>query len=394
MAQDQRSATKRLVRRRHDRFLGGVAGGIADYFDIDPVLVRVAFVAAAFFGGAGVIAYVAGWLLIPEEGAPTSIGEHALHGRHWMRIVGIVLLVVAGWTLLRELWRPAHGVLAATALIVLGIVLLRSHDDDRGDDELAHDELTHDAVDAEDAVVTADAADAGDPGVPPTEPVPTTSVLAPPRARRRGERRERVRGNRGVVALTLGVLLVGAGVVGLVVAAGTSIDPTRVFAGGVLVVGLGLVLSAWYGRGLGLLPVGLLLVVAMSASSLIDVPLRGGIGDRRVHPIAASELEREYHLAIGQLTVDLRDVDFAPASVTQLDATVGIGHLVVLVPRDVEVDVHGHSGAGEVSFLDDHQDGGLRVDRDATFHAAEGKPRLVLDAEVGIGQVEVRDAAA
>ena len=68
----------RLHRRRGGRMLGGVAAGLADYFDVDPVLVRVGFVVLAFVGGLAVPLYLAGWALIPDEQTDTSIAEEIL----------------------------------------------------------------------------------------------------------------------------------------------------------------------------------------------------------------------------------------------------------------------------------------------------------------------------
>jgi phage shock protein PspC (stress-responsive transcriptional regulator) len=68
----------RLHRRRGGRMLGGVAAGLADYFDVDPVLVRVGFVVLAFVGGLAVPVYLAGWALIPDEDTDTSIAEEIL----------------------------------------------------------------------------------------------------------------------------------------------------------------------------------------------------------------------------------------------------------------------------------------------------------------------------
>lgn len=62
-----------LYRPAGDRMLAGVAAGIADYLNVDVTLVRIALVALTFVGGVGVPLYLAGWLLIPEEGADTSI---------------------------------------------------------------------------------------------------------------------------------------------------------------------------------------------------------------------------------------------------------------------------------------------------------------------------------
>lgn len=60
--------------------IAGVADGLADYFDVDATLIRVAFVAFAFAGGIALPLYLAGWLLIPEEGSDRSVAE-ALLGR-------------------------------------------------------------------------------------------------------------------------------------------------------------------------------------------------------------------------------------------------------------------------------------------------------------------------
>ena len=58
--------------------VAGVASGLADYFDIDPTLVRIGFVALALLGGLAVPLYLAGWLLIPEEESDRSVAEDLL----------------------------------------------------------------------------------------------------------------------------------------------------------------------------------------------------------------------------------------------------------------------------------------------------------------------------
>lgn len=63
---------KRLVRSQTDRIVAGVAGGIASVFNIDPLLVRIAFLALALFNGFGVIVYLVLWLLVPNEGSVAS----------------------------------------------------------------------------------------------------------------------------------------------------------------------------------------------------------------------------------------------------------------------------------------------------------------------------------
>ena len=67
-----------LRRPVHDRMLAGVASGIADYLGVDETLVRIGIVVATFFGGAGIAVYLAGWLLIPEEGSDQSMASELL----------------------------------------------------------------------------------------------------------------------------------------------------------------------------------------------------------------------------------------------------------------------------------------------------------------------------
>jgi phage shock protein C len=69
---------QRLHRIGRGRMLAGVAAGVADYFDVDPTIVRIGFVALAFLGGLAVPLYLAGWLLIPDEDADQSLAEELL----------------------------------------------------------------------------------------------------------------------------------------------------------------------------------------------------------------------------------------------------------------------------------------------------------------------------
>jgi phage shock protein C len=73
------NAGKRLERKVQGRMLAGVCAGLADYLGLDPTLVRVVVAVLALFGGAGLVVYVVGWALIPEEGEPTSIAEKLIN---------------------------------------------------------------------------------------------------------------------------------------------------------------------------------------------------------------------------------------------------------------------------------------------------------------------------
>lgn len=65
---------KRLTRSMTDRMVAGVAGGLAEYFNIDPTLVRVLFVVFALAGGPGLLIYIILWIVMPESGA-APMGE-------------------------------------------------------------------------------------------------------------------------------------------------------------------------------------------------------------------------------------------------------------------------------------------------------------------------------
>jgi phage shock protein C len=67
---------RRLHRSTTDKRLAGVCGGLAEYFDIDPLLVRIGFVITALAGGPGLIAYLVLWIAVPK-GPPGATAAQA-----------------------------------------------------------------------------------------------------------------------------------------------------------------------------------------------------------------------------------------------------------------------------------------------------------------------------
>jgi len=68
MADNAQPAQKRLYRSMKDKMIAGVCSGLAVYFNLDPVLMRVIFVALALMGGPGILLYIILWIVMPEEG--------------------------------------------------------------------------------------------------------------------------------------------------------------------------------------------------------------------------------------------------------------------------------------------------------------------------------------
>ena len=66
MAKEEDAKVRRIYRSKHARMLGGVCGGMAEYFNVDPVLFRLLFVLLTLMGFAGIVLYLVAWLIIPE----------------------------------------------------------------------------------------------------------------------------------------------------------------------------------------------------------------------------------------------------------------------------------------------------------------------------------------
>ncbi|HUI31734.1 MAG TPA: PspC domain-containing protein [Candidatus Acidoferrales bacterium] len=110
---------RRLYRSRKNRVIAGVAGGLGEYFDIDPVFIRVIFVVATLAGASGLLAYIILWIVVPKErlmfetNTPTSEGatnmaegssgekqysnyEYRRHKRNGGVMGGLILIVIGG----------------------------------------------------------------------------------------------------------------------------------------------------------------------------------------------------------------------------------------------------------------------------------------------------------
>jgi phage shock protein PspC (stress-responsive transcriptional regulator) len=385
---------RRLQRSRTDRVVAGVCGGLGDYFDVDPVIFRIAFVVLAFVGGAGFLLYPAAWLLLPEEGHHRSIGEAWVQrGRrgHWLPVA---LIVIGAVILSGDLLSRHHdgGIGFAVIAIVIGALLLRRH-----------------PAPPSPSTPSTPYPWSPPPPEPPTEsdstpteplsstPPPTPPPLAPPSGgggASWGPQADELRpaGGRSLTAIVLSILLIGAGGVGLLHAAGALSVSVPVFLAGALIfVGVALLISAWTGGTGGLIAIAIVLTIALAVASLVRVPLSGGIGDRRWVPSSAEEVRTYYKHGGGDVVIDLSHVVF-PSEGQSVRARLGLGHLKVVVPAQGRATVTAHTGAGDL-FLFGRHENGIDVDSSAASgNADQGTVRLNL--EVGAGQIEVVPAAS
>ncbi len=400
-----------LRRDRANRVLGGVASGIARTYGIDVTLVRVLWIIAAIVW-IGIPAYVVAWIAIPpDDGSspderPRDIGLLA-----GLALVGIGVLIAANHLLPGGL-RIGGRFVAPLFLIAGGvaILVLRRPGRPTGEepamaepDELPTEGVAMPHEPAPEVVTTQEfAAAASAPSATSTpasteEPVSAWTQTAPwptihdaRRARRAHRRERRARKPRPFLTpLTLSLLLIAAGVTSFLQAIeAIEVNLTVAFAIATCAVGAVLVLSTWVGRARGLIFLGVLLVAATAVSSTIDVPLRGGIGEHRYHPMQVAEVRQKYELAIGHMYLDLRDVTLDGDTVN-VDASVGMGRLEVKVPSSARIEIDAHAGAGSLVLFGRHYDGWHRdADRVVDGDAPTGGV-LHLKLRVGAGEIDV-----
>jgi phage shock protein PspC (stress-responsive transcriptional regulator) len=109
--------------------LGGVSGGLGDYFSVDPVIFRIGFGVTLFFGGLGALLYIAMMIFVPSEQSDGTVGSSA--PRTFGRVLMLILLTIAaliGLSLLAlaGAWAAAtgHGVVVALLVMLIGVALV------------------------------------------------------------------------------------------------------------------------------------------------------------------------------------------------------------------------------------------------------------------------------
>jgi phage shock protein PspC (stress-responsive transcriptional regulator) len=328
-------ARKRLTRSREDRVIGGVAGGLGRYFGVDPVFFRIGAIALAFVGGAGVLLYLAALLLMPSDDGAAAVAPGTQGRSRALVIAGVVVLLLVAWPFLL-----GGGILLAGVGIPLAILV--------GAGVLVWWLVS---------------------GEGPS-----------------GEPKEIARR----AALGVGILILCC-VVGLGGAFAAAAGPDWLVPAVVIAAGAAIFAGAFVKPVRWLVPPAVVLALAAGTVAAAGIDLDGGIGEREYAPTSTADLNDRYELGMGELVVDLRDTEL-PSGDVPLELDLGIGEARVIVPEDVCVATSADVGIGNVSFFGRDSDG-VDVDFEETPEAVADGTRLVLDAEVGLGEVRVHDAS-
>ncbi len=446
---DVRSAFREMwqtrpARPRDDRQIAGVAAAIARRYDIDPVLVRVGFVVAAFFG-IGAALYIAGWIALPDTPADPAAPQRRPRG---ILMVGLVIAIIATFGSVFG----GHGGFVIPLLVAAALLFLlhRSRSDRgipggvpgtgksqhgagptqsqweggqaqswppqaggvaRGQASSGTEgvSLVKGVAAESSPPAGASAPGSGEPPVDEAKPpswdplgaAPFAWDLPEPATPPEPPRRRRA----PVTLVTLGLaLLAGAGTSVVLLLTGSLAVPTvPVLLGVVLaVLGLGLVVGSFLHAGRGLIPFALL-VSALTWGALsapIDRFSGDGFGDIQAAPTTVAQLQPGYRRTAGDITVDLRKIDLSvPTGGNSTDVRtsveVGAGDATVLLPANADVTFTGDAGLGDVRFDGQKVSGpgaSMSVVDDLGADGVRSGRLLVIDVRTGAGDVEVRRA--
>lgn len=439
--------------RSDDRWIGGVAGGLAARLHVDPLLVRGVLAVTFLLGGLGLVLYGVAWALLPEQRDGRIHLERLVDGDGDVALLGALGFVLVGlargdgWWWFWDgtgwfsglLWLAFVG-----GLVALVVLAVRRRPRPGTPPQGAWTGAAYGAPYAPPAATAAGgpgapaaaasapvwgtsapvgerAAAPAAPGwsappppaggwsappppsggwtAPPAPPVPPAPP-APPRP----ARPPRKSADAATVGVVVGLSVLGLAVLLLGERTETFDGPVGLTAGGIALVlaGLGIVTLGLRGRTSGVL--GFLAVVA----ALVWVPLAlvaqgerenwwdgPGEWDNRVEAVVTTreDAQRGLDLGMGTATVDLTAVPLEGGTL-HVPLTLGAGDLTVVVPPEAAVEARVSAGVGSVVWeLDDErrkQDGvGMG---DMTFRdrdATAGEPDLVLDISSGVGEVRI-----
>lgn len=320
---------RRLLRSRSNRVIGGVCAGLGRYFNVDPIIFRIAAIALTLVGGAGLLAYVAALLLIPSEDGTAIAGDAGTTRNRGLMIAGVILVLLVTWPFLL-----GGGLILAALLVPFAILV-------------ACGVLVWWFVSGE-----GPGADAGEV------------------AKR--------------AALGIGVLIL-CGLIAIGGAWAAAAGGETVVAIAVVAAGLAILAGAFMRPVRWLVLPAITLALSAGAVSAAGIDLDGGVGERDYRPASAADLRETYKLGIGELVVDLRQTDL-PAGDVPVGIDLGIGEARLIVPDDVCVATDANVGVGEVRTFERNNEG-VDVNVEDLPDAPAARTRLLVKADVGVGSL-------
>ena len=382
---------ERLVRPARGRYVAGVCSALGRATNTDPVLWRVLLVVLGLFGGVGVLIYLMGWLLIPGEGDAVSPIESLLgRGRSAMTPLSVVLLGAATVLTFAFIVRDGFRATLLGGAVLVGIALLIRRNTAAGrsgagapvPDATAPpaaggatfpfapmDQTAAFAAAGAPAAAPTTAgpaaggpatatAPAGQPVTPPLPPRPpgyqpprftpppagdyrppfaphgpyAGRMSAPPTRPPRPPKPPRERSKLG--RITFFAVLMVLGVLALIDVAAASVPVSAYFAAALATIGLGLLVGAWFGRARGLIMLALVATLGLAISSGVE-RFGGQVANSNYHPQNISQVADQYDFKLGDVTIDLRAVDFTGVQQT-IAVTMDFGQVKVLLPDNVD----------------------------------------------------------
>jgi phage shock protein PspC (stress-responsive transcriptional regulator)/FtsH-binding integral membrane protein len=387
------TAGSRLLRRnRTNRVAAGVSSGLGEYFGVDPVLFRVLFATAAFFGGAGILAYLLAWAAIPEAGTAHAPIDAFIAWVRRRRVPMWIVALIAGlfiWAVAFSWWSPGPFFPVIAVVVLLVIIFTRREMQATGSPPAA----AQPPADAMASTATVDLTKDGGPStetVPPAEGQPTwmrdaRSWFDEAREASRLRRRRSLPLRIAMIA-SLAVTLTALGIVDAV----TGIQFQTYFWVTLGIVGLGLLVGLVSRRTpwsmLPLLVLGGAGAIAFGGST---ASLHDGVGQRDWRPTVTPE--SDYRLAFGQGVLDLRDLP-QQTGPYNIDVVMGAGQVKVLTNPDqnvtVKTDIHFGSLESDGSEVGSTE-GGVGISKTVDpLPTAHGAP-IEIHVEMADGNVTV-----
>ena len=336
--------TGRRLARSNDKKVGGVAAGIAEYFRLDPTLVRLGLVLLLVLSfGSVLVGYLVMWAILPaSDGSQPVLDRVAdlrLHSRErlgWL-VVAVLAVIVFSNLVLGDstLAGAAPGILIPALLIGVGVLLLGR----RGDAQSRSVPRPPGDPAAQAWVAPLTQHKLGTPAEAVKRPKPA-KVPKPPKPP-------------GLVTpIVLALMAFSAGVLLVVDQAGAA-DVTFTIGASIwlLLIAAGLTVSAFRGRAPGLIAIGVVVSLGTMVARVVDPVIASGAGNVTYTVTDPDDLLASYELGVGQLTVDLSQIDLDGA-VRTVDIELGVGELVVRVSNGPALDITIANSVGDIAWTD------------------------------------------